>query len=621
MDINPQIVNAVVVVAYLVGMVLLGLYLAKFVRRDEDFFLAGRALNKWLVAGTIMATNVAAIYLVGPAGAAYGGGGVAVLLIAWTGNMIAAASALLFVPRLRRLQITTVSEFLEERYGLWVRLLPAALWIVYYALFSGNAIYTLSVALQPITVLEAGSEGLSVNTIIVIVGGAVILYCAFSGLVAVAYTSVIQAFLIIIGGLILLPLSLKAVGGVSALVAELQPEQLVFWKSSGTGVPWPDYRVVIMFVLLGLPYWCTSQYMLQRSFAGRTVRDASKGLILAALITGPLTLAYIVPGICGSLIYTDDQALAKADLVLPRLLIDILPLGLGGLFVAGLMAASNSTASALLNSLATLGEHDFYRRFIPGKSSRHYVWVGRVVTLVAGAVGLIFAFNVEKLGGIIEANFALMSFFEPPIFVIVAAALFWRYVNAWGAALALVIGVAFNAVGALGANYGWRVAMAPEDRTIWALPICFVALFIGSALSRALRPADPERQAKIDELIARTRSVPTAAAVSPLRLGFAWLGVVVALTALVGFVACAFVEGDLPKPPANVLIFGGLMMAFVYGCYLAVPLFVPEEPEPIEAAAAGTIERSWVHRVFGNGWSWLALYVLAAVLVLVLYFV
>ncbi len=254
--------NAIVVVAYLVAMVVLGVYLSRYVKKDEDFTLAGRSLNHWVIAGTIMATNVAAIYLVGPAGAAYAGGGAAVLLIAWTGNMIAAVSALFIVPRLRRLRITTVSEFLETRYGVGLRLLPSALWIVYYALFAGNAMYTLSVVLEPVLPVSKG-------WIIVIVGGGVVVYCFFSGLIAAAYSAVIQSFIMIIGGLILLPLCLRAVGGVSAFAEKAQlihPEVFSFWRAEGA---WPIWKDVVMFALLGLPYWCTSQYMLQRSFAGK----------------------------------------------------------------------------------------------------------------------------------------------------------------------------------------------------------------------------------------------------------------------------------------------------------------------------------------------------------------
>ncbi|MHC4250465.1 MAG: sodium:solute symporter family transporter, partial [Planctomycetota bacterium] len=255
-------VNAIIVFGYLIGTIGFGVYLSRYVKKDEDFFLAGRSLNQWVIAGTVMATNVAAIYLVGPAAAAYAGGGVSVLLIAWTGNMIAAASALIFIPRFRRLRITTVSEFLETRYGVGLRLLPAALWIVFYALFSGNAVYTLSIALAP--VLEV-----SQTTIILAAAGGVILYCFFSGRVATAYSAVLQSFLMIIGGLLLLPLCLKEVGGIGAFARDVPQSYFVFWKA---GEVWPTYKDIIMFALLGLPYWCTSQYMLQCSFSGKSVR-------------------------------------------------------------------------------------------------------------------------------------------------------------------------------------------------------------------------------------------------------------------------------------------------------------------------------------------------------------
>ena len=593
--------NLIVLGIYLAVTLALGLYLSRYVRRDEDFFLAGRSLNKWVVAGTVMATNVAAIYLVGPAGKAYLSG-VPVLLIAWTGNMIAAVSALFFVPRLRRLRITTVSEFLEARYGLWLRLLPTVLWIVYYALFAGNAIYTLAASLQPVL-------GLPIDTIIWFVGGAVVLYCFVAGLLAVVYTDVIQSFVILIGGLILLPLALKAVGGISGFAARAPAGHFVFWKAGET---WPTYKDVIMFTLLGLPYWCTSQYMLQRSFAGRSVRDASRGLMLAALLTGVLTLAYIVPGICGSILYSGPEALAKGaeDTVLPRLFVDILPVGLGGLFIAGLVAASNSTASSLLNSLATLAEHDVYRRFLPRKGSRHYTWVGRAVTLAGGAVGLAFAFNVQRLGGIIEANYTIMSFFEPPIFVIVAAALFWRGANAWGAAAAVVAGMAYSVV----ATFVVEPAVSPADRTFIAFPICIAALVVVSLAANAMRPAGAEARRKTEALFSRMR--PPRGGVMP---AYAWAGLALAGAALVAFVACAFGEAALPKP-GNILIFLGLVTAFVLGCYLALPAFVPAEAEPDRQVEAGSIERSWINRIVGSGWTWLGLYGAAAVLMFVLYF-
>jgi len=589
-------INAVVVFAYLLGTIIFGVYLGRFVKKDDDFFLAGRSLNKWVIAGTIMAANVAAIYLVGPAGAAYGGGGISVLLIAWTGNMIAAGSALLFVPRLRRLRITTVSELLETRYSVALRLLVAGWWILYYSLFAGNAMYTLSTVLSPVLNMEP-------TNIILFVSGGVILYCFSAGLMATSYSAVIQSFIMIIGGLILLPLCLKhpAVGGFSGLFDKVDPQVMTFWK---TGSVWPSVKHIIMFALLGLPYWCTSQYMLQCSFAGRSVRHASRGLIIASMITGVLTLSYIIPGICGQLIYADNP-LGAGDSILPRLLVDVLPVGIGGLIVAGLVAASNSTASALLAALSTLAENDFFRRFLPGKTSRQYLWFGRGALVSGGLLGIVFSFYVEKVG-IIRANFDIMSVFEPPIFVIVAGALFWRRSNGIGATLAMVGGVAFGALAAL------VFKIPAEMRTFLSFPVCIALLGIGSWVGSTLRPGTAAEREAVDELLARTRGVELQ-----LRSRSGVVGLSLALLSLVAFILCAVFEELLP-PPANLFAVVGTMLAFVTGCYIAVPAFMPDEEEGQETEVAA-IDGSRVQRVLGSGWSWLVVCLSAIILVIVLY--
>lgn len=590
-------INTLVVFAYVVGTILFGIYLARFIKKDEDFFLAGRSLNQWVIAGTIMAANIAAIYLVGPAGAAYGGGGVSTLLIAWSGNMIAAGSALIFVPRLRRLRITTVSEFLETRYSLTIRLLVAGWWIIFYALFAGNAMYTLATVLSPVLNIEPKS-------IILFVTGGVICYCFFAGLMATAYSAVIQSFLMIIGGLILLPLCLKhaSVGGIGGLVEKVDPQVLTFWKND-TSV-WPNVSSIIMFALLGLPYWCTSQYMLQCSFAGRNVRHASRGLIIAAMITGVVTLAYIIPGICGQLIYA-DKPLGAGDSILPRLLVDVLPVGIGGLIVAGLVAASNSTASALLTAMATLAENDFFRRFLPGKTSAQYLWFGRLIMILGGLIGIVFSFYVDKVG-IIKANFDIMSIFEPPIFVIAAGALFWRRSNAIGALIAMVGGIALGTVGAM------KFDLPAETRTFLAFPVCIVLLGIGSWIGEQIRPRSQKELAKIDDILARTRGM---------RINWSdrggATGIAIAVFSLVAFILCAVFEELLPRPH-NLFVFMGLMLTFVAGCYVAVPTFVPDSDDGQETEATA-IEDSLVQRVLSSGWSWLALGVFALGLVIVLY--
>lgn len=589
-------INAIVVLAYLVGVAALGVYLSRYVKAEEDYFLAGRSLNKWVIAGSIMSTNVAAIYLVGPAGAAYGGGGVSALLIAWTGNMIAAVSALFFVPRLRRMKITTISEFLEARYGVALRLLPAALWMLYYACFAGVGMCTLATVLGPIL-------NVSPQKLILFVGVAVLVYCFSAGLIGAAFSSVIESFLMILGGLLLLPLVLKQVGGLNGLYATMaaagHESYFVFWKSGAAGV-WPTWKDVVMFIMLGLPYWCTSQYMVQRSFAGRSVREASRGVILAALMTGPLTLSYILPGICGTVIYA-NQGSALGDRILPQLLSDFLPVGLGGLFLAALVAASNSTASALLSSLATLAEHDFYRRFLPGKSSRHYVWIGRVATLIGGVIGMVFAL-VSLDRGIIKAAYDLMGFFEPPIFVIVAAALFWRGANGWGAAACGIVGIAFNFVAR------FVFGMGAAEQTMLCFPICAVAIVVCSLMGSRRKAAVGAAPTLFSDLGRTTRPEPSICG----RVGVVW-----AVVSLVAFVVASFAEGALPKP-GSLFVYLGLMMSFVFGCYLAVPAFLPASDEA-SAEHTTALQDSRIQRFLGSGWTWLCIYVVSIAAMALLY--
>ncbi len=596
---TANVVNLVVVAIYFIATAGLGLFMARYVKTADDFFLGGHSLNKWVIAGSIMSANVAAIYLIGPAGAAAAGGGAATLLIAWVGNMIAALSATIIVPRLRRLRIMTVTDIVERRYNRAVRLLPVLFWLFYYALFSGNAMFALGTCLEPFV-------GCPAKILILIVGPLVILYCAFSGLLGQAYTAVFQSFIIILGGVILLPMAVKSMGGIEAFAAKIDPDQFRFWKA--TGEAWPTWKDVFMFVLLGLPYWCTSQYLLQRTFAARSVEHASRGLVLAALMTGFLTLCYILPSMCAPhLIPEGSDAAAKiaerGDLVLPILFRELFPVGLAGLIVAALISASNSTASALLNSSATLFVNDIARTRDPKRS----ILLGRIVTVVAGAIGIVFAFNVDRLGGLIKANFEIMQFFEPPIFVIVFAALFWRFVNAWGAGASLLAGIACNGILALN-------KMNATERIFIDFVVCLVVIVVGSLLGRLLsgKPS-PERQQQLDDFYNAMKGEPVRW-MHPRML----IGGLVALLGLGLFVAEALFEASFPKP-GNILIVFGSMMVFVFGIWLLIPAVVGREAE--EERGSEEMERSAINRLFGSGWTWLAFYSGMIVLIVVLYMI
>ncbi|HEX9831607.1 MAG TPA: sodium/solute symporter, partial [Mycobacterium sp.] len=577
------------------AMLGVGLALARYVRSTDDFFLAGRSLNRWVVCGSVMATNVAAVYLVGPAGNAYSEGA-QLLLLAWTGNMTAAISAVTFVPYFRRLRVTTISELLASRYGRPVAVLVAGMWIVFYALFSGVNIFTCA------TVLTGAFDWTQHAILVtVIVAAVVIAYCLFSGLLAVAYTDLLQAFLIILGAVILLPLGLKEGGGLSALLNQTEPDKWALWRPPTEGYSY-NYRTMLMFTLLGLPYWFTSQYLLQRSFAGKNVREASYGLLLAALFTGPLTFCYIIPAMAARL--SPNVSVAESDQILSAMIQTVIPVGLAGVFLAALVAASNSTASSYLNSIATLLERDIYRPIAPDRAPRHYVRVGRLVTVVAGLVGLGYALWAQAQSkSVLDAAWALNSIFQPPIFVVVLGALFFTRATLAGGVACLVVGVSFGLLAA----YEWfgPTMATPESRTFYGFPICGGVLVFVSLLTPPPKP---------QQLEAFSRATYATAPATRRTIG----GLIAALLCLAGFVLCAFYDAALPKP-ANVLLTFVTMIGFILGMYVAAPMFLPAEEEEASDEAA-PIERSLLVRGLANGKTWALVFAVAIVLVVVLSF-
>lgn len=593
---NPNAVNLVVLVVYLLGVLTVGLVMKRYIKTVDDFFLAGRALNHWVIAGSIIATNVAAVWLIGPAGTAYKSGA-STILIAWSGNMIAAFSALVFVPRYRRLRITTITEILETRYGVGVRILPVIGWLIYYTLFAGTAMYTFSLTMKAVL-------GWRETSIILVIGPLVVAYCFAGGLLAVVFTDVVQAFLIILGGLIVLPLALKAVGGIPAFVQRVPANHFLLWSSEGV-----SWKQIATWIVTGLPFWCTSQYMLQRTFGGRTVKDSARGLALAGILTGPLTLTYILAGLCGALIYTGPHKLANPDMVLPSMLRDILPVGLGGLFLAALVAASNSTASSLLNSIATLFENDIYRRFRPGRPERHYTWMGRVATLAAGAGAILFAVALAEAGrDLLSSIYLIMVIVEPPVFVIVAGALFWKKPSGLSAGITFVTSVLINFL--MFRKMGWA---GYGDIGVYGGLIC-VAVFVVTSL---LIPNSRREQTEEMHRRMRVKHPPTPTPVSK-------AGAALAVVSLALFIVCALFETHLPKP-GNIFIFLALMILIIFGVLMMIPGFVAEEELSVEQEqrdqdSRREIDASIVSRLLGSWKTWAVVYLFGGALTAVLYY-
>ncbi|NLE54706.1 MAG: hypothetical protein GX617_07205, partial [Lentisphaerae bacterium] len=282
---------------------------------------------------------------------------------------------------------------------------------------------------------------------------------------------------------------------------------------------------------------------------------------------------------------------------------DIIPAGLGGIFIAALIAASYSTIAAVLNASATLFTNDIYRPARPACSSTHYTWVGRGVTVLVGLIAMFFALNVEKLGGIINANYEIMTFFEPPIFVVVCAALFWRSITNKAAIATLVGGTLVNAI------CTWGLHMGPAYRSFVIFPACFAILFLVSALTRN----SAEQQNRVDRFLATLS--PGALDLRSTRF---LAGLAISVLSLAAFVLCSVFEQHLPKP-ANVFVFLALVTGFVAGVLVMLPKVIGREVDsPLGENDA--LSKSLVNRVLSSGYLWLAVYTFAGALMFFLYY-
>ena len=623
-------INLAILVAYLVGMLGLGLWLSRFIRGGTDYFIAGRSLNRWVICGSVMATNVAAVYLVGPAGRAFQEG-TPLLLMALSGNMLAAIAAVTFLPRFRRLGITTITELLEQRYGRGVSGSVSVIWIIFYALFSGVTMMTCATV---ITAAFGVPESFHVpgfdafETITLAIAVVVILYCLASGLLAVVYTDLLQSFLIIGGAVILLPLGIKAGGGLEALFdpEKIAPSKWVMWRPSGPEAG-TDYLTILMLFVLGLPYWFTSQYMLQRSFAGKNVHEASKGLLWAALLTGPLTLCYIVPSMVAGLSPEFQNLPGGNDAILPVLAQQVMPVGLGGLFLAALVAASNSTSSSYLNSLATLFQQDIYRPLRPDRDDRHYLAVGRGVTVVAGLVGMAYAVYSHRVeSGLLEAAWKIGSIFQPAVFVVVSGALFFKRATRAGGLACLGVGIGYTAYAAtgtvawMGRYFGldslpviyhffeWDHAQ-PATRALVGMPLAAAVLVI---VSLAQRSGITEATRTLFSRMQFRRAGWTPSS---------RLGAVVAVAGLILMIGFGFVDARLPDwtRPWNVLAYLAVLTAFIAGMLKVADALLPEPESQSEDVAP--IESSWLARYLATGRAWAIVYSLSALMAVVIYLV
>jgi len=438
--------------------------LAQWVSRDKgghkkdstDYFLAGKALPWWAIGASLIAANISAEQIIGMSGSGYALG-LAIASYEWMAALTLLIVGKFFLPIFLKNNISTMPQFLEQRYGPSVRNVMALFWLVLYVFVNLTSILWLgSIAVHSVT-------GIDQMTALVIIGVFALAYQLWGGLKAVALTDIVQVALLITGGLIIVYLSLDKIGagdGVLAGFGRLTsqfPEKFDMILSRDN----PHYKdlpgLSVLFGglwVMNVSYWGFNQYIIQRALGAKDLAEAQKGIAFAAYLKLLMPVIVVLPGIAALVL---APGLAKPDQAYPEMM-KLLPPGVLGIVFSALVAAIVASLAAKINSIATIFTLDVYAKFKNDSTERHLVAVGRITAVIAVIIGIVMA---KPLLGEAEQAFQyiqdITGFFTPGIVVIFMLGLFWKRATTSSALVAAIGGAAVSAAFFVADYYGWYV--------------------------------------------------------------------------------------------------------------------------------------------------------------------
>ena len=447
----------------------------------DDYFLAGRDLG-WIVVGaSIFASNIGSEHLVGLAGAGATSGVAlahyelhawALLVLGWV-----------LVPFYMRSRVYTMPEFLERRFSPTARWVLSLISLVAYVLtkiavgiFAGGVVFGVLLPEMQLRIGGAVFNSFWIGSVMVVLLTG--LYTIVGGMRAVAYTEAVQTAVLVLGSLLLTLFGLSKLGGWSELRAALPSELFNLWKPltppgvEGTWAPiresgrmawyfnqnYPWLGMLFCAPIIGLWYWCTDQYIVQRTLGAPNEREARRGTIFAAFLKLLPVFIFIIPGMIAIALARTGRVPALAVLIdgqgnvvpsaaqgaFPLLVQHVMPTGLRGVVVAGLLAALMSSLAGAFNASSTLFTIDFYRKFRPKASQAQLVWIGRAATSVMVIIALAWIPVIQGARGLYEYLQGVQAYLAPPIAAVFFFGVFMKRLTAAGCLASLLSGFALG---------------------------------------------------------------------------------------------------------------------------------------------------------------------------------
>ncbi|HKC47021.1 MAG TPA: sodium:solute symporter [Gemmatimonadales bacterium] len=443
----------------------------------DDYFLAGRNLGWFIVGASIFASNIGSEHVVGLAGAG-ATSGVALAhyeLHAWCLLVL----GWVFVPFYARSMVYTMPEFLGRRFS------PTARWVLSVitlaahvltkfavAIFAGGVVF--ATLLPEVSVRLGGTtfNAFWVGSVVVVLLTGV--YTVLGGMRAVAYTDAVQTFILVAGSGLLTVFGLAKLGGWHELRRVLDPDLFNLWKPlapagvAGTWAPvketgriawyfntnYPWLGMLFCAPIIGLWYWCTDQYIVQRALGAKDESTARRGSIFAAYLKLLPVFIFIIPGLIalalakqglvpelGQMVDAQGHVIPQAaQAAFPLMVKHLLPAGLRGIVVAGLLAALMSSMAGAFNASSTLFTMDLYQKFRPQASQHRLVWVGRIATAAMVVISLLWIPVIQGARGLYDYLQGVQGYLAPPIFTVFVFGIFNRRLNSKGCLAALLVG-------------------------------------------------------------------------------------------------------------------------------------------------------------------------------------
>lgn len=520
-SIGLNTIDYVIIVVYLVGIVWYGIRKGKQ-ESSEDYFLAGRNMAWPIVGISLFAANIGSNTLIGLTSDAFNTD-VAVYNYEWMAAVVLVIFSIFFLPFYLKSRVYTMPEFLERRYDTRTRYLFSGITIV------GNVIIdTASGLYAGNLILKIIFPGTPSWIIIALLAFAAAAYTIPGGLSSVVHTEVIQAVLLIFGSMLVTYFAFSEVGGWRAMIDGLNELKAsgaiekdagevlsLIRPASDKSMPWPG--LLLGVPLLGFYFWANNQFMVQRVLSAKDLNHGRWGAIFAGLLKLPVLFIMVIPGVLAILLFSDTDisflnyqipvaggfetcgALADCpNMTYPVLIYSLLPTGVLGLVIAGLLAAMSSSISATLNSASTLITMDFVQKLKPSISSKGLVRAGQIATVVLVILAAAWAPLIESFRSLWTYLQQILSFISPPIVAAFVVGLFSRRSNANGGFWSLVLSYALVLVwiAYCFANFGGISNAETGVHFLYIVPVLFViAVSINLAIS-SLSPAPTDEKLK-----------------------------------------------------------------------------------------------------------------------------